>query len=934
MPDNEEKMREYLKRATTDLRQVRRRLAEVEAARGEPVAIVGMGCRYPGGVTTPEDLWTLVAGGTDAIGPFPENRGWNVDELYDPDPDQRGKSYSRSGGFLYDAAGFDAEFFGLSPREALATDPQQRLLLEVAWEAMERAGLDPAALRGSDTGVFAGVMYDDYASRLKPIPEGYEGYVVSGSLGSVASGRVSYSFGFEGPAVSVDTACSSSLVGLHLAVQSLRRGECSLALAGGVTVMATPNTFVEFSRQRGLSPDGRCKAFSQDADGTGWSEGAGLVLLERLSDARRLGHPILAVVRGSAVNQDGASSQLTAPNGPSQERVIRAALADARLREADVDAVEAHGTGTKLGDPIEAQALIATYGAAHTADQPLWLGSLKSNIGHTQAAAGVGGIIKMVMAMRAGALPATLHAAAPSNHVDWTPGTVSLLTDSRDWTTPDGEDGPRVRRAGVSSFGISGTNAHVILEQAPASDPPPDAVAEPSAAPARDESVPVQWLVSAKSPAGLRTQAAKLADHLAVDNLASRAVAAGLWAKPRLAHRALVTGVAADELIAGLRSVADDTPTGAVTSGTARRHGGTVFVFPGQGSQWVGMGRDLYTTDATYRGALDAAITALAAHLDTDLHAVLHPDPHDDEAGTRAAAELERVEVVQPALFAVMTALAAYWQAHGITPDAVVGHSQGEIAAAHIAGALTLEDAARIVALRARTITKIAGTGGMLALSLSPERAGQLLGHTDDHPEFADLSIAAVNGPTSTVVSGDAPTLAALHEHCQAGDIDSRMIPVDYASHGSHVEALKNDLADLLAPITPRPATVPFYSTLTGSRIENTEAVLGADYWYRNLRHTVALHDTITILATDGHTTYLECSPHPVLTAPVTATLEDAGVSAPLVLTSLRRNHLDIATVAATLATAVAHGLPADLDGVGGAPAGAAGVTARELPTN
>ncbi|MGV2921598.1 type I polyketide synthase, partial [Streptomyces alfalfae] len=833
--DNEDKLRYFLKRVTADLRDTRRRLREVEEGEQEPVAIIGMSCRYPGDVRSPEDLWELVAGGRDGVTAFPDDRGWGEVGLFDPEDPER--VFRTEGGFLHDAAEFDPGVFGISPREALAMDPQQRLLLETSWEAFERAGIDAASLRGSRTGVFAGVMYHDYTSRLRSVPEGVEGFLGTGGFGSVASGRVSYTFALEGPAVTVDTACSSSLVTLHLAAQALRSGECTLALAGGVTVMATPDTFIGFSKQRGLAADGRCKSFSEDADGTGWGEGAGMLLLERLSDARRNGHTVLGVLRGSAVNQDGASNGLTAPNGPSQQRVIRQALANANLTPADVDAVEAHGTGTTLGDPIEAQALLATYGQDR-AGEPLWLGSLKSNIGHTQAAAGVGGVIKMVMALRHAELPKTLHADERSPHVDWSAGEVDLLTETRPWPALD-----RPRRAGVSSFGVSGTNAHIVLEQAPedeASVPattpdetPADAVTAPG---------PVPLVFSARTESALRAYAARLAT--ATEGTALVDMADGLLSRSVFDHRAVVVAGGVDALSA----VAAGAESARVAVGVARPAGQVAFVFPGQGSQWLGMGVELAEVSPVFRASLDACAEALAPHVDWSLHDVL-----------RDAAQLERVDVVQPALFAVMVSLAALWRSYGVEPDAVVGHSQGEIAAAYVAGALSLEDAARVVALRSKAILALSGQGGMVSLAVTVEAARERIARWGGR-----VSVAAVNGPGSVVVAGDADALDELMESCAADEVRARRVPVDYASHSPHVERIREVLAEVLAGIAPKSASVPMFSTVSGEWLTGTE--VGAEYWYQNLRNTVRFEDATRGLLDHGVGVFVECSPHPVLT--------------------------------------------------------------------
>ncbi|TMR41454.1 type I polyketide synthase, partial [Actinomadura geliboluensis] len=867
--------------------------ATVTAAADEPIAIVAIGCRYPGGVYSADDLWTLVASGTDAVAEFPATRGWDVEKLYDPEPGKPGKSYTRHGAFLYDADAFDPAFFGISPREALAMDPQQRLLLEVAWETIERAGIDPAALHSTPTGVFAGVMYGDYRTRLSAVPDDLQGYIGNGSAGSVASGRVAYALGLEGPAVTVDTACSSSLVAVHLAAQSLRSGECTLALAGGVTVMATPDIFTEFSKQRGLAADGRCKAFASAADGTGWGEGVGLLLLERLSDARKNGHRVLAVVSGSAVNQDGASNGLAAPNGPSQERVIRQALAGARLTPGEIDAVEAHGTGTMLGDPIEAQALIAAYGRDRAGDRPLWLGSLKSNIGHTQAAAGVGGIIKMVMALRHAVLPKTLHVDEPTPQVDWSAGAVELLTEARPWP-----DTGRPRRVGISSFGASGTNAHLIVEQAPEDeDPATPGLPEPVVA--TDGTLP--WPVSAKSPAALADQARRLLDHLdrspeATPAEIGHALAAG---RSVFEHRAVVIGRGPADFRDGLAALAAGTPSARVVTGTAPpRPGRTAFVFPGQGSQWLGMGVELMRTSPVFAEHLTACAEALEPFTGWNLIDVL--------GQVEGAPSLDRVDVVQPALWAMMISLARMWEHLGVTPDAVVGHSQGEIAAAHIAGALSLEDAARLVALRSKALLKIRGDGRMLTVLAPADRVREMLADLD-----GGLAVAAVNGPATVTVSGSAAAVAEFNTALSAARMMRWEVPgVDFAAHSSHVEGLRDELLELLAPVRPRPAAVAFYSTVAGRAggpLADTTA-MDAGYWYENLAATVDFQAAARALLDDGHTVFVEVSPHPVLTSALQETSEDHEGSGEVAITgTLRREDGTWQRLLTSLATVQVH---------------------------
>ncbi|MGW4772993.1 SDR family NAD(P)-dependent oxidoreductase, partial [Nocardia sp. NPDC004278] len=905
---NEERLSRYLRKVTGDLRAANKHIHQLQERANEPIAIVGMSCRYPGHVETPAQLWELVASGTDAIGPFPTDRGWDLERLFDTDPDTPGTVYTRQGGFLDAVADFDAGFFGIGPRAAMAMDPQQRLFLEAAWEALEDAGIDPVSLRGSDTGVFAGVIHQDYGPRVGSpgLTAEAEGHAYLGVTTSILSGRVAFTFGFKGPAISVDTACSSSLVALHLACQSLRQGESSLVLVGGVTVMSDPTQLLAFARQRALSSDARCKAFAAAADGTGISEGLGMLVVERLSDARRHGHHVLAVIRGSAVNQDGASNRLTAPNGPSQEKVVAQALANAGLTPADIDVVEAHGTGTPLGDPIEAQALIAAYGRNRSGD-PLRIGSLKSNIGHTSAAAGIGGVIKMVQALRHEMLPATLHVDAPTPHVDWSAGSVRLLTTAEPW--PAGE---RVRRAGVSSFGASGTNAHLILEEAPAlaaAPAEPEGDAADGGAKAVTSGVSL-WLVSAKTEEGLRAQAAKLlqwvTEHpdLTVDDIGYSL----LTSRAQLDWRGTVVGDNRDTMLAGLSALAEHgsaSSAGGVTAGQAVPRK-AAFLCTGQGAQRVGMGRELYEAFPVFASALDEICAQFDPLLGGSLRQLMFTGQLVDGGPDHAdASVLNRTEFTQPALFAYEVALCRLLNSFGVTPDVLAGHSIGELAAAYIAGVWSLPDACRLVAARGRLMGQLPEGGAMLAIAANEREVSEAL--VDDAHR---VSIAAVNSPGAVVVSGDEDAVTALEQRFADRGRKTSRLTVSHAFHSHRMDAMLAEFESVARDVTYHRPQTPLVSNLSG-RIAGDE-VLEPAYWVQQVRATVQFARGVDTLVASGVRRFLEIGPDAVLTAMTRQCLPEDIEAQSLVVAGARRGRAEVEQFVQCLAHAYTVGVDVD----------------------
>ncbi|MGV0771746.1 SDR family NAD(P)-dependent oxidoreductase [Mycobacterium syngnathidarum] len=898
MTDETGQFRDYLKRASREVQVLRERLAEADDRAHEPIAIVGIGCRFPQGVRSPEELWDLVASGTDAIGEFPEDRGWDTDGLFDQRPDAPGKTYQRTGAFLSEATEFDARFFDISPREAIAMDPNQRALLETSWEAIEHARIDPEKLRQSRTGVFVGITSLEYGDRMDEHTGAHGGYLYTGTASSVASGRIAYTLGLQGPAISIDTACSSSLTAMHLACQSLRLDECTLALAGGASIWPTPGIFIEFSRLRGLAQDGRCKAFSAAADGLGWGEGVGIVLLERLSDALANGHQVLAVIRGSAVNQDGASNGLTAPNGPAQERVIRQALTNSRLTAADIDTVEAHGTGTALGDPIEAGALLATYGQAHTTDQPLYLGSIKSNIGHTAAAAGVAGIIKMTMALKHKLLPQTLHIQTPSPHVDWTSGAIELLTNPQPWPQTD-----HPRRAAISAFGVSGTNAHLILEQPPEPETPNDEGQDTTTQSDDNAPQPVTlWPISAKTPSALRNQIARL-HRFATDNPEIDLADIGLslaTTRSHFSHRTVVYGPAREHLIAAMHSVLERQPQTNTAHAVipAAKPAKLAVVYSGQGTQYTGMCKELYQDFPCYARAFDEVCSALDAHLsiETPLRDIVL---NEDRTTTQNL--LEQTLYAQPALFAVQVAMHTLLASFGVTPDVLIGHSIGELTAAHLAGIWSLDDAATLVAARAQLMQSCPTGGSMLAVQATEHEVLPLVDGHEDH-----VTIAAINSPTALVISGDTDHIDRIADHFTStiGRPHTRL-QVSHAFHSPHMVSALEPLLDIASTLTYSLPTTDIQPSLS-TDIPMTDP----RYWAEQLRHPVRFHQAVNNVLRNGPHTFIELGPHPALVRAIDEILtEEPDISSgSTAIPTARRDHPDSLAIASSLAQLHAHG--------------------------
>ncbi|MFF7976068.1 acyltransferase domain-containing protein [Streptomyces sp. NPDC007905] len=863
------------------------------------VAVVGLACRFPGGAT-PAEFWRLLESGSAAIGAPPAGRPGAVDG-----PPLTGEA-PPVGGYLDEVDRFDAEFFGISPREAAAMDPQQRLVLELAWEAVEGAGNAPDALRGSRTGVFVGALADDYATLLRRGgPDTVNGHTLTGLARGIIAGRLSYALGLTGPSMVVDAAQASALVAVQLAVESLRRGESELALAGGVNLNLAPDSTTAVARFGGLSPDGRCFTFDARANGYVRGEGGAVLLLKLLRDAVRDGDRVHCVIRGAAVTNDGASATLPTPTVAGQERAVRAALADAELAPEQVQYVELHGPGTRLGDPIEAAALGAVFAAGRAEDAPLVVGSVKTNIGHLEGASGIAGLVKTVLSIAGRRLVPTLNHRTPNPDIDLAALRLRVGVAAQPWPWPEV---PLV--AGVSSFGMGGTNCHLVLEEftAPtaAAAVPPGEVLSPGA--------PLAWPLSGRDEQALREQAGRLHAYLTEHPDAELLALAQLYATRRtlFEHRSVTVARGRDELLAELALLAEGRPSGGTVEGT---HAGAprraVFVFPGQGSQWAGMAAGLLDHSPVFARRFAECAAALAPHLDWSPEDVLRDRP--------GAAELARVDVVQPMLWAVMVSLAEVWRAAGVEPAAVVGHSQGEVAAATVTGALSLADAARIVTVRSKGLLKIAGLGGMVSVPLPDERVRR-----DIAPWEPELSIAAVNGPQQTVVAGP-PDVLERFTATYGPEVRIRKVRVDTVSHCAVVDVFKDDLYAGLGEITPRSSTVPFWSTVTGDVLDT--AALDTDYWYRNLRHEVRFAPAVASLLEAGFEAFVEISPHPVLTTGVLQTAEARAREAAVVST-LRRDDDEVRRLLTAFGEAHAHGIAVDWSAV----RPAAGLVAPALP--